>query len=415
MEEQIKRNLWNKNFLLMWQGSAVSTFGDVLYSISIGIWVFQETGSTMLMGVMSSISMFVSMVGMPIAGAIIDRSNRRNVVVLTDFIRGVLMLFIGILALNNHLNVIWVLITAFIAAGCNLFFSPSVISLIVDLVEKEDVIRAQSLQSGTGSLISLIGKGLSGAMIAFLGIPVMILINGVSFLFSAFTEMFIKVEKQEKQGTRISIKNVVDDLKGGINYLAKNVYFRKLILGALLANLFASGFSAMLYPFAIEKGFNLNEYGIFMAFSSLAGLIGMATVGVIKIPPKHRHLVMGVSFLFSTIFTVLALLSKSFIGVSSITFLADFFNIIANSILSAFMITSMPAQSRGMILGLFMAGSSGGIALSSIAFGFLAQFFSVSIIGIVGTILSLLPLIIIVSDQHLKRMLCGEEEMPIIE
>ena len=50
----MKRKLWNKNFTLLIQGNAVSTIGDVMYGIAIGYWVYQATGSSALMGVMTS-------------------------------------------------------------------------------------------------------------------------------------------------------------------------------------------------------------------------------------------------------------------------------------------------------------------------------------------------------------------------
>ena len=62
----MNRKLWNKDFVLLLQGNAVSTIGDVMYSIAIGYWVYQTTGSSALMGIMSSISMFITMFFSPL-------------------------------------------------------------------------------------------------------------------------------------------------------------------------------------------------------------------------------------------------------------------------------------------------------------------------------------------------------------
>ena len=69
--------LWNKNYILLLQGNAVSAIGDVLYSVAIGYWVYEQTGSSALMGVMSSIAMFVTMFVAPFSGTIVDKSNRK--------------------------------------------------------------------------------------------------------------------------------------------------------------------------------------------------------------------------------------------------------------------------------------------------------------------------------------------------
>ena len=55
------KKLWNKNFTLLLQASAISTIGDIMYGVAIGYWVFAQTGSSTLMGIMSAISMFVTM------------------------------------------------------------------------------------------------------------------------------------------------------------------------------------------------------------------------------------------------------------------------------------------------------------------------------------------------------------------
>ena len=73
------KKLWNQNFILLLQGTAVSMIGDLMYSVAIGYWVYQQTGSNSLMGVMSSISMFVTMFLAPFSGTIVDKLNRKGI------------------------------------------------------------------------------------------------------------------------------------------------------------------------------------------------------------------------------------------------------------------------------------------------------------------------------------------------
>ena len=80
------KKLWNKDFILLFQGNAVSTIGDLMYSVAIGYWVYEQTGSSGLMGIMSSISMFVIMFFSPFCGSIVDKCNRKWVIVGIDTI-----------------------------------------------------------------------------------------------------------------------------------------------------------------------------------------------------------------------------------------------------------------------------------------------------------------------------------------
>ncbi|TFG83045.1 MAG: MFS transporter, partial [Erysipelotrichales bacterium] len=268
------KKLWNRNFILLLQGHAVSVFGDVLYSIAIGFWVYDKTGSTALMGMMSSISMFVMMFLGPFSGAIIDRSDRKIVIVGIDALRGLLMIIVGVFAVQGKLGIPMILFTAFIAALCGVFFNPASMTVFIDLVPKSELVRAQSLSSGSVSLIGLIGKGVSGALLVVFGIGPIIIMNGISFLFSAFTEMFIHVPKGVKQGQEISVKHVLSDVAQGARDAFATPGLNTLIKSALLANFLGSGFMSLLIPLALQKGMNMTEYGLFVAAGSLAAVLG---------------------------------------------------------------------------------------------------------------------------------------------
>lgn len=117
----MKRKLWNKDTILMLQGNAVSALGDILYSVAIGYWVYEKTGSSALMGIMSSISMFMTMLVMPFSGSIIDKCSRKLIIVGMDTLRGVIMLALGVLAFADSLSVPVVLAAAFLASACSVF------------------------------------------------------------------------------------------------------------------------------------------------------------------------------------------------------------------------------------------------------------------------------------------------------
>ncbi|MDY4972687.1 MAG: hypothetical protein SO103_03925, partial [Erysipelotrichaceae bacterium] len=78
------KKLWNRDFILLLQGNAISALGDILYSVAIGYWVFEKTGSNALMGIMSSISLFVVMFVSPFSGSLIDKMDRKHIIVIMD-------------------------------------------------------------------------------------------------------------------------------------------------------------------------------------------------------------------------------------------------------------------------------------------------------------------------------------------
>ena len=87
--------MWNRDFLLLWHGMAESRIGSVLYSIAIGIWVYDQTDSAALMGIMTSLSYFGALVLQPFGGALADRCSKRALMIGSDAVCGVAMLALG--------------------------------------------------------------------------------------------------------------------------------------------------------------------------------------------------------------------------------------------------------------------------------------------------------------------------------
>jgi MFS family permease len=214
------KKLWNKNFVLLLQGSTVSILGDLMYSVAIGFWVYEKTGSNSLMGIMSSISMFVTMFLSPFSGSIVDKLNRKWVLVGMDLLQSVIMLTVGVLAYTERLNVPMVLIAAFLAAFGSVFYSPAASSVMLDITPRDDLIRGQSIFSGASSFINLVGSAISGLLVASLGVPLIVILNGLSNLYSALSELFVTVPKSINQGEEITVtlqgEDSVGTLKDGV-------------------------------------------------------------------------------------------------------------------------------------------------------------------------------------------------------
>ena len=397
------KKLWNKDFILMLQGNAVSAFGDILYSVAIGYWVYEKTGSSTLMGIMSSISMFVVMFISPFSGTIVDKCNRKIVVVGMDILRGLIMLIVGILAIMNHLSVPIVLIAAFLASLCSVFFNPAVNTLMIDIIPHDDMVRGQSISSSVNSLINLIGKAMSGALVVFLGVPLIIIFNGISYLFSAFTEMFIHVPKTKRQGEKVTVTGILNDFKIAIRAIFSNRFLRLFIPSALLLNLLGSGPMTLLMPFVLEKGFTVEMYGFLMAIETAASLICVCILGIVKLNPKIRYYGMSIGFISSVLFYIWAYLSKDFSLLCILSFIGCFGNTIGNAVFNASLMLALPEESRGSILGFVSSASTGGSALSSVIFGLLCDAYPIYLVFVIGNVLSLAPMIYLCLHRDTKE------------
>ena len=397
------RKLWNKDFILLLQGNAVSTIGDLMYSVAIGYWVYEQTGSSGLMGIMSAISMFVTMFLSPFSGSIVDKCNRKWVLVGMDIMQGIVMLGIGLLAYMDKLNIPGVLIAAFLAALGSVFYSPAASTLMIDIIPHDDMTRGQAIFSGSNALINMVGTAFSGVMVAFFGVPLIVIINGLSNLYSAVSELFIHVPRTVQQGAQVSAKSILRDSKEAVRMIFSDKCLQLFVPCALLLNLLAAGPLTLVLPFCMEKGFTVDMYGYLMAIWTAASLICVLMLGVVKLKPKTRFWVLAVSFTSSVLFFGLTYISKQFVPMCIMAFLASFANCAGNTIFNASLMLALPEENRGAILGFIQSASVGGTALSAVIYGVLGDVLPLYLVFTVGNLLSLAPMLYLCFNPRTKE------------
>ena len=347
----MRTKLWNKDFILLLQGSAVSIIGDLMYSVAIGYWVYAQTGSSSLMGLMSSISMFVTMFLSPFSGSIIDKCNRKWVMAGLDTMQGILMITVGIFAHMNALSVPGVLVVALLAALGGVFYNPAVSTLLIDIIPHDHMVQGQSIFSGVNGLINMAGSALSGAMVTFFGVPLIVILNGLSNLYSAISVLFIDVPKTVQQGQAVSVGGILRDTKTAVKTIFSNPFLNLFIPCVLILNLLGAGPTTLALPFCMEKDFTVDMYGLMMSVYTAAHLICVVLLGIISLTPRARYWILSLCFTISVPFFTIAYLADDFILVCVFMFLAAFTNAAGNVVFNSCLMLALPEENRGAILG----------------------------------------------------------------
>ena len=397
--------LWNRSFVLLLQGFAFSTIGNVLYSIAIGIWVYQKTGSTALMGTMSSISYFASLFLQPLGGVLADRLEKRWLIVGTDAVRGTAMIWLGGLAFRGEMRVWQVLAVAGLAAVCNIAFSPAASAAVSLLVPQAELMRANSLMSGTRSLIGLAGNAVSGFLVAAFGVPLMILLNGVSFLISAFTEIFIAIPGTARAAAALTPRSLLGEFGAGFRYLKNSVGILPLLLAGAAVNLFCGGFGGIAYVWCLHKGMDVQQYGLFLGAESCAALGATLLLAAVPVPPRRRWGLMAAGCALQSVFYVAAMAASGFWPCAVLYGINAFFNGITNMMMYPAMIRLTDEAYRGRVIAISGALCDGGIALSMVLYGVLSQAFGVAPVALAGAVLTAVPYAVYAANPALRRVL----------
>jgi MFS family permease len=178
--------LTNRNFLLLWVGQIISNFGDRLTQMALVALVYQHNpGSEVALAKLISFTIIPVFVIGPIAGAWVDRLDRKNVMIISDILRGCLVLSIPFFI--GARQILLVYLSVFLAFSVSRFFIPSKMAIIPDLVSKEKLLVANSLSDTTHMIGNVIGLVVAGIIVNIRSIGAVggFYIDGVTFFVSA--------------------------------------------------------------------------------------------------------------------------------------------------------------------------------------------------------------------------------------
>lgn len=365
MQKDEREKLWTRDFFLIWQGQLVSTLGDAAYSIALGFWVLQVTGSTALMGTLMAVSALPGIVVSPFAGVWIDRLNKKPFLILMDILRGISMILIAIAAFNQVLKVWMVFAAGILLSICGAMFRPGVNSSIPDLVPKSRLSNANSMISIVSTGSNMLGNIVGGALYQAFGAPLLFLFNGLSYFFSGGSLSFATLPKNQS----LKKQEFFSDMKAGFRFMWKQKGLRYLLLIAALVNFF-SYVSIVLFLPLFQKAAYLGagRYGVAMACFMGGAMAGYLLSSVVTIPSQRRLFFFLLSNGISNISFVVAVNQQLFGFMIPFILLGGFFNSIVNVILLSTVQATTPDVMRGKVLA-FMSMTTQSLTPFAMALG----------------------------------------------
>src|SRR5512135_2545010 len=173
----------NSEFTRLWIGQLVSNLGDWFNTVAVLALVYDLTQSGLSTGLIIIASTLPAFLLTPYAGVVVDRFDRRQIMMTADLTRGVLALGMLLVRTPNEIWLLYVFSALLIAFAS--FFGPALNSAIPNLVSSDELISANALSSATWGLMLAVGAAVGGIVIATVGRDAAFIINSLSFLFSA--------------------------------------------------------------------------------------------------------------------------------------------------------------------------------------------------------------------------------------
>ncbi len=306
VELQRPANVLNRNFVLLWVGQAVSQLGSQVNVIAMVFWVKHATNSASLIASMLMGSSILNIMLSGVGGAFADRHSRRKIIICSDLLRGIMVISLAGWLYHapqaTNIILLWFMGVTFCMSATGAFFVPAISASIPDLTPQTGIRKANSLRQTTAQMALFIGQGLGGMLFRLWGAPLLVFINGLSFLFAAGCESFIRIPQKipdRNGGRKERFSAFKEDIAEGFAYVWKKPGLRRLFFFSAIFNFFTMPVIVLL-PFYVEDFLKvrMDWYGYLVVAFGVGVLTGSLSTGFIKLAGKTRGRLMIV---FATI------------------------------------------------------------------------------------------------------------------
>jgi len=321
----MKNRLFNKNFIMIIIGQMVSIFGNSVLRFALPLYILDKTGSTGIFGTVLAVASIPVILFSPIGGILADRINKRNMMVLLDFITAAIICgFCFVLGADA----VVVLIAAMMVLMSLIqsIYQPIVQASIPVVVHEDNLEKANGSVSLVNAFSSLMAPLAAGILYGSFGIITIMITGGVCFALAAIMEMFIKIKVAKQKEYDNFGKMIKEDFKESVRYIFKDnpILLKAMIIVAFI-NFFLTSMTIVGLPamIKIKLGLSSQLYGVTQGMTAVGMIVGGILISVLgkKIQTNKVYVLlmlavaslipMGLAFMFNlpamTIYWIISL------------------------------------------------------------------------------------------------------------
>ena len=220
----------NRNFRLIYIGQTISQLGDWFNAVAVYALLLELTGSATAVAWMMIVQFLPMAIVGPLAGVVVDRVNRRRLMIGADVVRGVLILGLLVVRRADEVWIAYVVMALTVTAAA--FFEPARTATIPNITAEEELLPANALASATWSAMLAAGASIGGLVTALAGRDVAFGVNAASFFLSAY---FIGQTRYDatppvtERPTNLLAVTGITDLVEGFAYIRRESHVAALL------------------------------------------------------------------------------------------------------------------------------------------------------------------------------------------
>jgi DHA3 family macrolide efflux protein-like MFS transporter len=314
-------------FVIVWFGQIVSLLGSAMTGFGLPIWAYAKTGQATPLALTIFFGTLPLIIISPLAGALVDRSSRKLMMMISDLASGVVTIVLLLLLAAGRLEIWHLYVAAAVSSVFHAFQWPAFSSGIALMLPKKQLGRANGMMELAGSASGIFAPVLAGALMGLLGVekglPVIMLIDVATFAFAVVALLFVHIpqpavtaEGREGSGT------IWKESAYGFRYILK----RPSLLGLQLVFMVGNLFSALAFPVMVpmilaRSGSNTAVLGTVESVAAAGGVVGGLVMSAWGGPKRRVHGVLGGWILSGLLWNIPMGIARGFPGWAVASFL----------------------------------------------------------------------------------------------
>ncbi|MDV3428635.1 MAG: MFS transporter [Bacillota bacterium] len=395
--------LTHKNFRYFFIGSCISLIGTWIQNTSQSWLVLTLTNSPLKLGIVTALQFTPLLLFSLFAGAAVDRVSKKKLLIITQSSMMLLALILAVLVFTGKIKYWHILILATLLGLANTVDMPTRQSFIIEMVGKDDLLNAIALNSSMFNGARLIGPGIAGLLIYYLGFPLCFFLNAASFIPLIFGITRMKIsEARNLADKEMSFKSIIHDIKDGIIYISrKDEIYRTVILIAIVGT-FAMNYSVLI-PLLAKEVLRSGSKGYGYLMSSMgAGSLISALIIAAKSKKPERSVLYISTFVISLMLLLIGFTKIYILGIF-LLFLMGIFNVKFSTTANTRIQLASSNEYRGRVMSVYSLVFAGVTPIGSLFSGGISDRFGVSNAFIISAIVTAFLAVILLLTKNRSR------------
>jgi MFS family permease len=369
----VPRSLWhNRDFMLLWSGQVVSTLGSQISLLAFPVIFLALTRSPAQTGLLTALRLLPYLLfGLP-AGALIDRWDRKRVMLVCDTLRALAMGSIPLALAFGWLTSVQLYLVTFIEGMLSLFFSLAETACLPRVVPRQQLHDATARQTIADSAASVVGPSIFGVLYGVGGAAFPFLIDAITYAASVISLVFVQAPLQAERTA--PPRRLWGEMREGWGWLWNHSLIRFLALLVSGLNLSSFGYTLIVLVLAERLGASEIAIGLLFAAGGVGALVGALLVGPLQRRVRFGPLLIGATWLWTI--TWLPFLFAPNILVLGIAMVISFVAVpIFLTVQYSYRLSQIPDELQGRVNSVFRLVLVASQALSLVLTGALLQAF----------------------------------------